>query len=302
MTTISNNPENRPLAVPAPGGVETAPPARHSPRFRGGSRFFEYGAIAMLASYAGFIALLLLSNLLYLGSFMAETGTSPFAEILRSPDVRHAAWLTLWTSSFSAALAVLFAVPSAYVLSRMDFRGKSILDMLVDTPIILPNLVVGVTLLVFFRTALGREIQDLGLQFVYAPAGIVLAQFVCVSPYAIRTIKSAFDSVDPRVEHVSRTLGWSTGQVFFRVTLPMIRRGIVGGAVVAWALAAGLYGPMMVFAGTTRQKTEVLATSIYLELSVGRIGTALAIAMILVGVAMFALLVFKKMAGGRSVW
>ncbi len=256
----------------------------------------------MLVLYTVFIATLLIANLVYLRADMADTGMSYLVEIFRNPDIRHAAWLTLWTSLFSSAIAMVFAVPAAYALSRTRVPFKSVFDTLVDTPIILPNLVVGVTLLVFFRTALGRGIQGLGLPFVYAPSGIVLAQFICVSPYAIRTVKSALDSVDPRLEDVARTLGWSQGQVFLRVTLPMIKNGIIAGGVIAWALAMGLYGPMMVFAGTTRQKTEVLATSIYLELSIGRIGVALAITMVMVFFAMLALLLFKKLAGGRSLW
>lgn len=273
------------------------------PRCGGGRRpFFDTGAILVLVFYTGVIALLLGANLAYLGGDIAEAGFGHLAGIFRSADLRHAAWLTLWTSLLSGFLAMLFAVPCAYALSRTDVPGKAVFDTLVDTPIILPHIVVGVTLLVFFRTAAGSAIQGLGLQFVFAPAGIVLAQFICVSPYAIRTVKSAMDSVDVRLENVSRTLGWSPLQVFLRVTLPMTRNGVVAGGVIAWALAMGLYGPMMVFAGTTRQKTEVLSTSVYLELSVGRIGTALTISMVMVFFAMMALLLFKKLAGGRPLW
>ncbi len=252
--------------------------------------------------YSGFIALLLGANVAYLGGELREAGLDVVWETFRNPDIRYAALLTLWTSVLSSIIALFFAVPCAYALSRSKIPGKYVLDMLVDTPIILPNLVVGVTLLVFFRTFIGRGIQGLGLQFVYAPAGIVLAQFLCVSPYAIRTVKSALDGVDKRLEDVSRTLGWSPWQVFRRVTLPMIRNGIVAGGVISFALAMGLYGPMMVFAGTTRQRTEVLATSVYLELSIGRISAALVITMVMVLFAMLALLLFKKLAGGKSLW
>ncbi|NLW49306.1 MAG: ABC transporter permease [Candidatus Brocadiaceae bacterium] len=247
-------------------------------------------------AYTGFIAVLLVVSLLYVRP-------ADFAAVIRSADVRHAAWLTTWTSLLSALLALGFALPVGYALSRFRLPGRAVLDTLVDVPIILPHLVVGVALLIFFRTALGRAIQGLGLAFVYAPEGIVLAQFVCVSPYAVRTVKAALDAVDPRIEDVARTLGWPAHQVFLRVTLPMIRNGIVAGGVIAWALAMGLYGPLMVFAGTTRSRTEVMATSVYLELSVGRIGPALAIAILLVLFTMACLLVFKRLAGRTgSLW
>ena len=274
----------------------------HSPWRVGQWPWVSLGSGAILVVYTGFIAVLLAANLIYLFSDMAETGASYFTEIFQSADIRYAAWLTLWTSLLSCVLAILFAVPCAYALSRLRIPAKPLFDMLVDTPIILPKIVVGVTLLVFFQTALGRGIQGLGLQFVFAPAGIVLAQFLCVSPYALRTVKSSLDAVDTRLENVSRTLGWSSAQVFWRVTLPMIRNGIVAGGVIAWALAMGLYGPLMVFAGTTRQMTEVLPTSISLELSVGQIGTALAITMVMVFFAMLALLLFKRLVGGQSLW
>ncbi len=262
----------------------------------GGPRLLRLVAGALLVAYTGFIAVLLVVSLLYVRP-------ADFAAVIRSADVRHAAWLTTWTSLLSALLALGFALPVGYALSRFRLPGRAVLDTLVDVPIILPHLVVGVALLIFFRTALGRAIQGLGLAFVYAPEGIVLAQFVCVSPYAVRTVKAALDAVDPRIEDVARTLGWPAHQVFLRVTLPMIRNGIVAGGVIAWALAMGLYGPLMVFAGTTRSRTEVMATSVYLELSVGRIGPALAIAILLVLFTMACLLVFKRLAGRTgSLW
>ena len=258
--------------------------------------FFKMSVYAVLFAYCALILVLLGSNLAYVEP-------AQFLDVFRNPDLRYAAWLTLWTSFLSATLSLLTAVPTAFALSRLRLPGKALLDTLVDIPIVLPHLVVGVMLLVFFRTPLGQAIESWGLPFVFAPAGIVLAQYLCVAPYAVRTVKSALDGVDPRLENVARTLGWSSGQVFLRVTLPMIRNGIVAAGVITWALAVGLYGPMMVFAGTTRQRTEILASSVYLELSVGRIGLALAISMVMVIFALLALWLFKRFAGGnKSPW
>ena len=265
-------------------------------RLLGRVSLFKLAVYSVLFAYCGLILALLGANVAYVEP-------AEFFGIFQNPDLRYAAWLTLWTSLSSAALALLTAVPTAFALSRLRLPGKALLDALVDLPIVLPHLVIGVMLLVFFRTPFGQAIESWGLPFVFAPAGIVLAQFLCVSPFAVRTVKSALDGVDPRLENVARTLGWSPGQVFLRVTLPMIRNGIVAGGVIAWALAMGLYGPMMIFAGTTRQRTEVLASSVYLELSVGRIGVALAVSMAMVIFAIFALWLFKRFAGGgKSPW
>jgi molybdate transport system permease protein len=249
-----------------------------------------------LMAYAGLLMLLLAANIGYLEP-------SNFIEIFKNADLRAAIWLSLITSTLTAALSLLVAVPIAYALSRLNLPGRLLLDTLVDVPIVLPPLVMGISLLVFFRTPLGRAIEAGGLRFAYTPAGIVLAQFLVVSPYAIRTVKAAMDDIDPRLENVARTLGWSQVQVFLRVTLPMLRGGILAGGVITWSQAIGLFGPMMVFAGTMRGRTEVMATSIYLELSVGRIQMALAISMLMIAMAMVALLAFKRLMGGmRSPW
>lgn len=247
---------------------------------------------SVLALFAGMLVLLVVAALSYIDF-------GQFATVFRNPDVRFAMRLSLWTATFSALLAVCVAVPVGYALSRLRFPGRLLLDSIVDIPIVLPPVVLGLCLLVFFRTPLGLALENAGLRFVYRPAGIVLAQFLTIVPYAARAIKTAFDQLDPRIENVARTLGYRPGQVFVRVTLPMIRNGIVAGGVIAWAVAIGLFGPMMILVGTTRQRTEVLATSIYLELSVGRIQSALAIAVLMIVIALVALTLFKRLTGGR---
>lgn len=258
-----------------------------------GRSTLEGSSFCLLLLYAGSIAVLLAACLGYL-----EPGAFP--AIFHDPDLRFAMRLSLYTTALSAALAIVFAVPMGYILTRGRFPGRTILDTIVDLPIVLPPLVIGVALLVFFQTAPGRFLEQAGLRFVYTRNGIILAQFLVVTPYALRPVKASFEGFDRRLEQVSRTLGWSEWQVFFRVTLPMVREGIVAGTVLAWAVAMGLFGPLMVFAGTTRQKTEVLATSVYLELSVGRLAGALAISLFMAALSFVALVLFKRAAGGRG--
>ncbi len=274
-------------AIPTPGLVTTTPATR--PR-RQRPTLVHVVTAATLLAYAGMLATLLLANAAYLEP-------ASFIEIFRSADLRFALRLSLVTATLATLLSLALAIPVAYALTRVRLRGWSLLDALVDVPMVLPPLVMGVTLLVFFQTPLGRLIEATGLRFVYSAAGIVLAQFLVVSPFAIRTIKASLDAIDPRVEDVARTLGYSPVQVFCRVTLPMMRGGIVAGAVICWAQAIGLFGPLMVFAGTTRRQTEVLATSIYLELSIGRIQMALAISMLMLAVALVTLWCLKRVMG-----
>lgn len=252
-------------------------------------------AILMLVGYVGFILSLIIADIFYLDA-------GKFIGIFKNRDIRFAMKLSGITSVLSVIVSLIFAIPVGYALSRFNFFGKTFVDTIVDIPIILPPLVIGVSLLVFFRTSIGQAIESTGLRFVYTPLGIVLAQFTVSSALSIRAVKVSFDTIDKRLEDVARTLGWSKIQAFCKVTLPMAKNGIIAGGVITWARAIGIFGPLMVFTGTTRLKTEVLPTSIYLELSVGRIEEALSIAIIMILFSVVALLLFKKLGGSGYLW
>jgi molybdate transport system permease protein len=196
-------------------------------------------------------------------------------------------------------LVVALSIPVGYALSRYRFPGRALADALVDLPIVLPPLVIGVSLLVFFQTSVGRWIEGAGVEFVYTVKGIVLCQFFVSASYGVRAAKAAFDSVDERLERIALTLGCTHWQAFWRVALPIARNGLVAGAIMAWARAVGVFGPLMVFAGAVRMKTEVMPTTIFLELSVGRIEVALAVAILMLAMATVALVVIHYMTAGR---
>ena len=135
------------------------------------------------------------------------------------------------------------------------------------------------------------------MRFVFQPAGIVAAQFVVACAFAIRTMKATFDGIDPRYESVARTLGFGPGRAFLKGTLPLARSGVVAAAVITWARAIGEFGPVLVFCGATRFRTEVLPTSIYLEVSVGNLHAALSVALLMIVIALVVLIVLKKVGG-----
>ena len=225
-----------------------------------------------------------------------------FWQSISTPEIRYATMLSIATSVAASLMALLVGVPAGYLLSRRRFWGISIIDTLLDMPIVLPPLVVGLSLLIFFQTGPGVWINSTfpgGLLF--QPAGIALAQFTVACAFGVRTLKATFEQMDPRVEAVARTLGASRGQAFFRLTLPMARGGIIAAAVMTWARAIGEFGPILIFCGTTRLRTEVLPTSIFLEFSVGHVQAALAVSMLMVAISMVALLLIKKVGGIRYV-
>lgn len=230
---------------------------------------------------------------------VAYVGSGAAVEVLWAAEIRAAVWLSMWTSLLTVAIGLLLAVPIGYALSRYRFPGHAVVDSIVDLPIILPPLVVGLSLLVFFQTDLGRWIEASGLKFVFQRKGIVLCQLFVSTSFGIRAIKLAFDGIDPRLEHVAMTLGCSRAGAFYRVTLPLARRGIIVGAILIWTRAFGIFGPLMVFVGAVRMRTEVLPTTVYLEQSVGRIEVALAVAILMLVLAAGALVVVRMVGLGQ---
>jgi molybdate transport system permease protein len=228
---------------------------------------------------------------------MAALGA--LGRLMLQEEILAALWLSLWTTAVTVVIGLLFAVPMGYALSRYRFLTHPLVDSIVDLPIILPPLVVGLSLLVFFQAPVGEWIEGHGLKFVFQRKGIVLCQLLVSASFGIRAIKLTFDNIDPRIEHVAMTLGCTRAGAFFRVALPMARRGIIVGAILIWTRAFGIFGPLMVFVGAVRLRTEVLPTTVYLEQSVGRIEVALAVAILMLVVAAVALVVVRIVGLGQ---
>ncbi|MHC4461029.1 MAG: ABC transporter permease [Planctomycetota bacterium] len=247
-------------------------------------RLFVAAGFVFVVVFVAFILLLIIADIFYIDSKAVLT-------VLTSRFIRHALWMSIWTSITTVLLSLLFAIPIGFMLSRFQFRGRLLVDAVVDLPIIFPPLVAGLTLLVFFsQTAFGRWIQeDLGIEFVFQPKGIVLCQFLVSASFAIRSAKTAFDDVDRRFENVAMTLGCSQWGSFRFVSLPLAANGIIAGGILTWARAFGLFGPLIIFVGSFRGRTEVLSTAVFLEQSVGNLEVALAVALLMILVALIAL-------------
>ncbi len=218
-------------------------------------------------------------------------------EVFTTPKYRYAVLLSLISCSITTILSVWVAVPTAYLMSRVNFPGKRLLDAILDIPIVLPPLVIGLALLMLFQTAPGRFVQGY-VRFTYAVPGVILAQFMVACAFAVRTMMAAFAEINPRQEHVAMTLGCSRAQAFFSVVLPEARRGMIPAATIAWARAMGEFGPVLVFAGTTAMRTEVMPTSIFLELQVGNLGMAAGISIVMVVMAITVLMLVRLVDGG----
>lgn len=114
--------------------------------------------------------------------------------------------------------------------------------------------------------------------------------------FAVRAVRTSFDQLNPRPEQVALTLGCHRSQAFWLVALPSARRGMLAAATLAWARSLGEFGPILVFSGATRFKTEVLSTTVFLELSVGNLKAAVAVSLLMVATAVAALFVVRHWA------
>lgn len=219
-----------------------------------------------------------------------------FQEILVKPEIQFSFFLTVVTCTIAAIWSLLVATPLAYLLSRYRFPGRWLVDVVVDIPIVLPPLVLGLSLLILFHgnwqiDAWIRE--HLNIEITFHWPAVVIAQFAVSCAFAIRTMRITFDQMNPRAEEVARTLGCSRAQAFGKIALPQSYRGMIAAGTIAWSRSLGEFGPIMVFAGTTRMRTEVLSTSVFLELSVGELNSAVAISLIMVAMAAIVLLVLR---------
>lgn len=252
---------------------------------------------------AATMSALVLLTLFFTGivvSMAAYTDWDTLFSTLASQEILFAIKLSLITATISTMLSISVAIPVAYAISQTEFPGKDIVDTILDLPIVISPVALGAALLVFFNTPVGVAIENNFLRFVFEVPGIILAQFAVIIGLAVRLLKSTFDSIDPRYERVGRTLGCSKLQVFFRVTLPLARNGLIASGVLTWARAIGEFGATVTLAGATKLKTETLPIAIFLSLATADIEKAVTVIFTLIILAALALIVLRRISGKRN--
>lgn len=262
---------------------------RPVPRAYDGLFFLVMGGLS--ASFVSLIVLVVLADIFFVSPV-------DFANVLHRREIQHSFLLTIFTCTISALASLLAATPLAYLLSRFRFPLKWLIEAIVDIPIVLPPLVMGLSLLILFHGKWQLNswlVQHLGFNLTFEVSAIILAQFAVSCAFAIRTLRVTFDQMNPRAEEVARTLGCSHAKAFLRIALPQAGRGLVAAGTIAWSRSLGEFGPIMVFAGATRMKTEVLSTSVFLELSVGELNSAVALSLVMVAMALAILLVLRSL-------
>ena len=213
---------------------------------------------------------------------------------LTQPIVLSALRLSALTSVASLLIIVLVGTPTAYLLARSSFPGKRLLDVLIDVPLALPPVVVGVALLLVFGRlgVVGQWLHPLGIEIAFTTLAVVLAQIFVAAPFYVRSAKIGFGRVDPELEEIAVTLGASTWQTLRYVTVPLAWPALVGGAVLSWARALGEFGATIMFAGNFTGRTQTMPLAIMTALE-SDLQTAIVLATLLVLATFVALFLLR---------
>jgi molybdate/tungstate transport system permease protein len=183
-----------------------------------------------------------------LGKMIFGSDPKILLETLTDAQVINSIWLSLYSALIATLIGCLLGVPLAYLLSRYNFRGKRILEGIIDIPIVVPHTAAGIALLFVLgrNFLLGKAFGNLGVSFIDSLAGIVIAMLFVSVPFLIDSAKEGFNKVDIRLEKVSRSLGASAWQTFTKISLPLAWRSIVAGNIMMWARGISEFGAVII--------------------------------------------------------
>jgi molybdate/tungstate transport system permease protein len=195
-------------------------------------------------------SLVLLFILAPLAGMFINTGGSEFIETVRDKEVQESIWLTLWVSFAATFFFAFAAIPLAWLMARKNFPLKSIVQGIIDLPVVLPHTAAGIAVLGFISRDgfLGKTADALGLSLINNPAGIALAMAFVSLPFLINSARDGFASVPERLEKAALTLGASRSRVFFTVSLPLAWRSIITGFVMMFARGMSEFGAVVIVA------------------------------------------------------
>ena len=205
---------------------------------------------------------------------------------------------TVWFSAWAAAVATLIILPPglalAWLLARRNWPGKALVETLTALPLVLPPVATGLILLKLLgrRGPLGPWMAEQGIEIVFTWKAVVIALAVMSFPLLVRSLRTAIEEVPSRLEQVAMTLGAGPWKVFWAVTLPLARRGVAAGAILAFARALGEFGATMILAGYIPGETGTLSLEIYQAIQMGEdtraielIGAAALLAFVALGIS-----------------
>lgn len=278
------------MAQPSLRRASPAPPPLGQPRLTG--RLIPGRLARPLTSRLApwLSAPLLLLFAVPLAALLLRTSPQVLGRLWGDRETGQAIRLSLTTSTCAVAIAVAFGTPLAHRLARGRFRGRSLLEVVVDLPTVLPPAVAGIALLMAFgrRGMIGASLHRLGIDLPFNTAAVVMAQTFVAAPYFIKAATVGLAAVREDLREAAALDGASPFQTFARVTLPLAWRGVIGGAALCWARALGEFGATILFAGNEPGRTQTMPLAVYMGFQFD-MHRAIALSVVLLAVS-FALL------------
>ncbi len=292
------------LALP-PWRARIAASAASTPgaRRHGGREALRRWASRLAASPAWLLGAVAIAFVLVpLGVLVVHPTFDELHQSLNDSAVTSALLLSCATTCVSTLIVIVLGGALAYLLARHDFRGKALVDTLVDLPMVLPPTVMGIALLIAFgrNGVIGRWLLEHGISMSFTTVAVVFAQIFVAMPFFVRAARAAFEGIDLRLETAARLLGASRLRLFFGITVPLVWPTLLAGAILAWARCLGEFGATIVFAGNIQGVTQTMPLAIYAALQ-DNLGAAFALSLILLG-ASFAMVLTLKLVLGKNVY
>ncbi len=241
--------------------------------------------------------------LLFIGyPIVAMVFTTPLSDLLsslRSPEVLRAIWLSVYTSGIASIIALVFGTPLSYILARKNFKGKGIVEGIVDLPIVIPHPVVGIAILAIFGRDLfpGSFLQRFGASILGTRWGIVTVLTFVGIPFYVDTVRDAISMIPERLEKVSRSLGASQSRAFFSVVLPLSKRSMLTGALMCMARAISEFGAVVVVS----YHPMVASVLIFERFESYGLSSSKPVAVLLILLSLVLFVLIKGLAGGKRL-
>jgi sulfate/thiosulfate transport system permease protein len=238
-------------------------------------------SLGLTTTYLSLIVALPIAALIFAST---NDGARGFWDVVSSPEAVSALKLTLWTSVAVALINAVLGTITAWVLVRDSFRGKALVNAVIDLPFALPTIVAGLTLLALY----GPQ-SPVGINVAFTTTSIILALLFVTLPFVVRTVQPVLLELDQEMEQAAKSLGATELQTFRRVVFPNILPGILSGVALAFAKAVGEFGSLVIITGNLPYKTQVSSVFIFSRIESGDRAGAAAVAVVLLAIS-FALL------------
>ena len=262
---------------------------------------------ALRVLVVGYLFLLVIWPVVLVAQATFAHGLAPVINALRQPEVIFAFQLTLSAAFWAVVINTIFGVGISLLLVRYTFPGRRALNALVDLPLAVSPIVVGLALVLVYsgRTGwLGGSLEQAGLQVIYAPPGIILATAFVSMPLVIREVIPVLQEIGTEQEQAARSLGASALQTFARITLPAIRWGLLYGVVLSLARSLGEFGAVKIVSGGVAMRTQtatLLVEERYQQFGVENSIVAYTAAFLLALIAVIALVVLTAFRPDKGI-